>query len=399
MMRRITCAGAMALALAACSDREPTTAPAVSGSTAPSSSGDSRADGNLRRGAVYVMTNQPTGNAVAAFSRAPDGTLTLVGTFPTGGLGTGGPPDPLRSQGSLILSGQEPGAGGRRSNQLLFAVNAGSNEISVLAVERDRLTLVCKTASGGVRPTSLTLHKDLLYVLNAGSGTITGFKVGRDGGLTPLAGSTRPITGGTAADPAQVEFTPDGKLLVVTGKMTNVIDTYRIDREGLPTGPTPNRSNGLTPFGFAFDNRGNLIVSEAFGGAPNQAAMSSYTVSEDGVLKVVSGSVRDFQTAACWVVVTNNGRYAYTSNTGSSTISSYRVHPDGALKLLASVAATTDPGSSPIDMALSTGSRYLYVLNNVTGTIDAFSVESDGGLSPVAGAGGLPPNAQGIAAR
>jgi 6-phosphogluconolactonase (cycloisomerase 2 family) len=346
------------------------------------------------------MTNQPTGNAVTAFSRAPDGTLTLVGTFPTGGLGTGGGSDPLRSQGSLILSGQEPGARvGLRSNQLLFAVNAGSNEISVLAVERDRLRLVSKVASGGVRPTSLTLHKDLLYVLNAGSGTINGFTVDHDGELTPLAGSTRPITGGAAADPAQVEFTPDGRLLVVTGKMTNVIDTYRVDHEGLASGPIPNRSNGLTPFGFAFDNRGNLIVSEAFGGAPNQAAMSSYTVSRDGVLTVVSGSVRDFQTAACWVVITNDGRYAYTSNTGSSTISSYQVRPDGSLTLLESVAATTDPGSSPIDMALSAGSRYLYVLNNVTGTIDAFSVEPDGGLSPVAGAGGLPPNAQGIAAK
>jgi 6-phosphogluconolactonase (cycloisomerase 2 family) len=400
MMRRITCAGVVALALAACSDRTPITAPAATGSASPSSGSDSRNGDNLRRGAVYVMTNQPTGNAVTAFSRAPDGTLTLVGTFPTGGLGTGGGSDPLRSQGSLILSGHEPGARvAARSNQLLFAVNAGSNEISVLAVERDRLRLVSTVASGGVRPTSLTLHKDLLYVLNAGSGTINGFTVGHDGELTPLAGSTRPITGAAAADPAQVEFTPDGRLLVVTGKMTNVIDTYRVDHGGLPSGPIPNRSHGATPFGFAFDNRGNLIVSEAFGGAPNQAAMSSYTVSRDGVLTVVSGSVRDFQTAACWVVVTDDGRYAYTSNTGSSTISSYRVRPDGTLTLLESVAATTDPGSAPIDMALSSGSRYLYVLNDVTGTIDAFRVESDGSLSPVAGAGGLPPNAQGIAAR
>jgi 6-phosphogluconolactonase len=401
MMHRISCAGVVALALAACSDQAPVTAPvAAAGTAALSNSSDSRTGVNLRRGAVYAMTNQPTGNAVTAFSRAPDGTLTLVGTFPTGGLGTGGPPDPLRSQGSLILSGQEPGARvGWRSNQLLFAVNAGSNEISVLAVERDRLTLICKASSGGVRPTSLTLHKNLLYVLNAGSGTITGFRVGRDGGLTPLAGSTRPITGGAAADPTQVEFTPDGKLLVVTGKMTNVIDTYRIDRDGLPSGPMANPSNGLTPFGFAFDNRGNLVVSEAFGGAPNQAAMSSYTVSRDGVLKVVSGSVRDFQTAACWVVITDDGHYAYTSNTGSSTISSYRVRPDGTLTLLNSVAASTDPGSSPIDMALSKGGRYLYVLNDVVGTINGFHIEPDGSLSPVARAGGLPPNAQGIAAR
>jgi 6-phosphogluconolactonase len=398
MMRRITGAGVVALALAACSDRPPVTAPEAADGASPSSS--SANGDNLRSGAVYVMTNQPTGNAVTAFSRAPDGTLTLVGTFPTGGLGTGGGSDPLRSQGSLILSGHEPGARvAVRSNQLLFAVNAGSNEISVLAVEREGLTLVSKVPSGGVRPTSLTLHQDLLYVLNAGSGTISGFTVDGKGALTPLAGSTRPITGGAAADPAQVEFTPDGRLLVVTGKMTNVIDTYRIDHDGLPIGPTPNRSHGLTPFGFAFDNRGNLIVSEAFGGAPNQSAMSSYTVSRDGVLTVVSGSVRDFQTAACWVVITNDGRYAYTSNTGSSTISSYGVRPDGTLTLLKSVAATTDPGSAPVDMALSAGSRYLYVLNDVTGTIDGYRVEPDGSLTPVADAGGLPPNAQGIAAK
>jgi 6-phosphogluconolactonase (cycloisomerase 2 family) len=346
------------------------------------------------------MTNQPTGNAVMAFSRASDGTLTLVGTFPTGGLGSGGGSDPLRSQGSLILSGREPGARtASHGNQLLFTVNAGSNEISVLAVERDELKLVSKVPSGGVRPTSLTLHQDLLYVLHAGSGTINGFRVGQAGELTPLASSTRPITGGSAADPAQVEFTPDGKLLVVTGKTLNVIDTYRIDDDGLASGPRPNRSNGMTPFGFAFDNRGNLIVSEAFGGAPNQSALSSYTVSRDGVLNVVSGSVRDFQTAACWVVVTDDGRYAYTSNTGSSTISSYRVRANGSLTLLESIAASTDPGSAPIDMALSSGSRYLYVHNNVTGTIDAFRVESDGTLSPLSGAGGLPPNAQGLAVK
>ena len=393
MMRRITGAALIALAVGACSDREPATAPLG----VPDAK---QVAHNLRGGAVYAMTNQPDGNAIAAFSRASDGTLTLVGTFPTGGLGTGGPPDPLRSQGSLILAGHEPGARvAARANQLLFAVNAGSNEISVLAVERGGLGLADKVPSGGVRPTSLTLHQKLLYVLNAGSGTITGFTVSPRGQLTPLPGSTRPITGGAAADPAQVEFSPDGRLLVVTGKMTNVIDTYTVGRDGLASGPHPNPSHGLTPFGFAFDNHGNLIVSEAFGGAPNQGAMSSYAVSRAGLLTVVSGSVRDFQTAACWVVITDDGHYAYTTNTGSSSVSSYRVGADGALTLLETVAATTDPGSAPIDMALSSGSRYLYVLNDVTGTIDVFGVRPDGGLTPLPGVGGLPPNAQGIAAR
>ena len=415
MMRRIARAAFVALSLTACADQPPTTAPLASDDPSLSGSDNARDASNSRGGAVFAMTNQPTGNAVVAFSRAPDGTLTLVGTFPTGGLGTGGPPDPLRSQGSLILARHKGGSNNSdsddgdsddgdsdgdnsRREQLLFAVNAGSNEISVFAVDGARLTLVCKTPSGGVRPTSLTVHRDLLYVLNAGSGTINGFTVGRSGTLTPLPGSARAITGGAAADPAQIEFTPNGRLLVVTGKMTNVIDTYEIDREGRASGPRPNPSHGMTPFGFAFDNRGNLIVSEAFGGAPQQGAMSSYDVSRDGVLRVISGSVRDFQTAPCWVVITENGRYAYTSNTGSSSISSYRIRSNGDLTLLESVAATTDPASAPIDMDLSDGSRYLYVLNDVTGTINGFRVEPDGSLSRVASAGGLPPNAQGIAA-
>jgi 6-phosphogluconolactonase len=409
MMRRIAWTGVIALALAACSDRQSAiTAPSATPSDSRNRDDDSKA--GARAGAVFAMTNQPTGNAVVAFTRAPDGGLTPAGTHSTGGLGTGGPPDPLRSQGSLILSRRGSSSSDKdsdddadgdngNSKQLLFAVNAGSNEISVFTVHGARLTLVGKVPSGGVRPTSLTIHRELLYVLHAGSGTINGFIVDKKGTLTPVAGSTRPITGGAAADPAQIEFTPDGRLLVVTGKMTNNIDTYKVERSGQATGPRPNRSNGMTPFGFAFDNRGTLVVSEAFGGAPQQGAMSSYHVSRDGMLSVVSGTVRDFQTAPCWVVVTDNGRFAFTSNTGSSSISSYGVRGDGNLTLLESVAAATDPGSAPIDMALSDGSRYLYVLNDVTGTIDGYRVGSDGRLSRVAMVGGLPPNAQGIAAK
>ena len=370
--------------------------------------------------AVYVMTNHPTGNTIAVFDRFSDGSVQPAGEFPTGGLGTGGGSDPLRSQGSLILGGHESGHHGLsrsghdesddddngddddhhgfgRARDLLFAVNAGSNEISVLGVQDGGLVLVDKVSSGGIRPTSLTLHHDLLYVLNAGSGDITGFTVDRHGRLTALPDSTRPLTGGSAADPSQVAFTPDGRLLVVTEKMTNLIDTYIVGRDGRPIGPRANPSHGMTPFGFGFDQRGTLVVSEAFGGLPNQSAVSSYDVSRGGTLRVVSGSVPDFQTAACWIVITRNGRYVYTSNTGSSSVSSYRLRSDGTLRLLESVAASTDPGSAPIDMVLT--HRFLYVLNGGVGTIDGFRVESDGTLTPVGGAGGLPPYAQGIAAR
>jgi 6-phosphogluconolactonase len=351
---------------------------------------------NLKSGAVYVLTNQPS-NAVAAFDRAPDGTLTPAGTFSTGGSGNpvaqpGDPPtDPLASQGALILSD---------NNKFLFAVNAGSNEISVLAIGKNELTLVDKVSSGGIRPISLTVHEDFLYVLNeGGTPNITGFTVSDKGELTPLAGSTRPLTAGSGADPAQVSFNNDGSLLAVTEKAANLIDVYVVGTDGVAGPPIDNASNGLTPFGFAFDQGNHLIVSEAMGGAPNAAAVSSYTAALSGLLSVVSGSVPDFQTAACWIVITNSGRYVYTTNTGSGVVSSYTLASNGSLTLLNSTAANTGAMSFPIDMALNNSSRYLYLIAAGLQTVEAFRVEADGSLTPIGSVGGLPFGIQGIAAR
>ena len=248
-----------------------------------------RAPKNLRAGAVYVLTNQ-TSNTVAAFRRDAKGVLTPAGEFPTGGAGnpTPQPPDPatdpLASEGALIMS---------HGNRFLFAVNAGSNQISVLKINKSGLQLVDIVSSGGSRPISLELHDDLLYVLNeGGTPNITGFDVGENGTLTPLAGSTRPLIGGTSADPAQIGFSHDRELLVVTDKSGNRINTYTIDDDGLPSAPIDNSSNGMTPFGFAFNNADTLVVSEAFGGAPGQSAASSYEVSDNGTLSVISGVSR-----------------------------------------------------------------------------------------------------------
>jgi 6-phosphogluconolactonase len=352
---------------------------------------------NFQSGAVYVLTNQ-VNNAVAVFNRAADGTLTPAGEFSTGGAGDPVPQgtdpatDPLASQGALILD---------QGNQFLFAVNAGSNQISVLRVEATELTLVGVFDSGGVRPISLTLHNDLLYVLNeGGTPNITGFTVGEDGTLTPLAGSTQPLIGDTAADPAQVGFSRDGNLLVVTEKAGNRLNTYTVDENGLPSAPTGNPSNGMTPFGFAFNNHDTLIVSEAFGGTPNASAASSYSFSDDGLLSVISGSVPNSQTAACWVVTTNNGKTAFVSNTASGTISSYDVGPgNGELNLINSVAADTGAGSAPIDIALNNSSHFLLVLLGGSQSVASYRVEHDGSLTLIDTEGGLPLGAQGIAAK
>src|ERR1051325_4796025 len=158
---------------------------------------------NLHAGAVYVLTNQ-TNNAVAVFRRDANGMLTAAGEFPTGGAGDpvaqpqDPPTDPLASQGALIRS---------HGDRFLFAVNAGSNQISVLKIRKNELDLVDIIDSGGIRPISLALHDDLLYVLNeGGTPNITGFEVGEDGTLTRLDNSTRPLIDGAAADPAEIGF-------------------------------------------------------------------------------------------------------------------------------------------------------------------------------------------------
>jgi len=231
-----------------------------------------------------------------------------------------------------------------------------------------------------------------LYVLNAGGqGNISGFTVGANGALSPIPSSTRALTG-TAVGPAQVSFSPDGRLLVVTEKTANVIAGYTVGRDGLATGPTSVASAGVTPFGFSFGQRGGLFVSEASGTA------SSYDVSEDGRLTVVSRAVATHQGAPCWLVVTTDGRFAYTANAHSGTISGFQVRRDASLSLLDASGQTASVGAGNIDLALTPNNQYLYQLNG-SGTITALRVQDDGALETIGAVAGLPAGVAGLAAR
>jgi 6-phosphogluconolactonase len=336
------------------------------------------------KSAVYTSSNGASGNRVLAFDRAGNGSLSPAGSFATGGDGTGAG---LGSQGALALN-----QGGR----FLYVVNAGSDSISTFSVGPHGLRLADITPSGGDQPISLTVHRGLLYALNAGSGAINGFSRSHDGGLTPLGGSTEPISG---SGPAQVEFSNDGDTLVVTNKNTNTIDTFAVGKDGTPGPAQSQPSEGDTPFGFDFDKRGHLIVSEAFGGAAGASAVSSYSLDSGGLLTTISASVPDSQAAACWIAVTKNGRFAYTTNTGSGSISSYSLGRDGSLGLLEQVAAATGAGSTPTDMAQTASSRVLFALLPGTGQVAAYRVAADGQLTPVDLVGGVPASAVGLAAR
>ena len=328
------------------------------------------------------MTNDPAGNQVIRYDRANDGSLAFSGKFSTGGLGATGLTG--SNQGGLVLSS---------NGRTLLVVNAGSNDISIFQVHQNILSLTDKTSSHGIMPISLTLHNRLVYVLNAGGkdsvGNIAGYKLDSEGELTPIAGSVQPLSGITA--PAQISFNPQGTVLVVTEKTTNKIDTYTVNGDGVASAPISHASSGNTPFGFAFSNRGALIVSEAAGGT-----LSSYSVSNAGSLTTLSSSIPDNQLAPCWVVVTGNSKYTYTTNAHSGTISSYTIDKNGTIHLLESITAIT--GSGDIDMALTQNSAYLYVAIISSHSIQGYRVHDDGSLSWVTTITGIPAGADGLAA-
>jgi len=353
--------------------------------TLPHAASLSRGGSNV--GAVFTESNSAAGNAVLAFSRSADGSLSPAGSFATNGNGTGAG---LGSQGAVVLSDD---------GELLFAVNAASNTITSFAVDGSSLTRVSTVTSGGTMPISLTTHGDILYVLNAGgTENITGFSVGSTGTLSVLAGSSRPLSG-TGVGPAQIGFDPSGRWLVVTEKNTNRIDVFAVAANGYASAPVVNPSAGQTPFGFAFNQHGVLIVSEAFGGAVNASAVSSYTFGDGGLLDVVSASVPTTETAACWVAVTNNGKFAYAANTGSASVTGFEVRK-ASLAILNADGKTGATGTTPIDVAVSGNSQFLYTLTAGSHSISAFAVrQNDGSLSAVGGATGLPVGTVGLAAR
>ena len=354
-------------------------------------------DANPAVGAVYSLTNAAKQNEVVIFNRTADGTLNEAGRVSTRGNGTGAP---LDSTGAVILS---------EDNRWLYACNPGSDEISIFAVRSNGLQFVRKVYSGGDVPISLTIHGNLLYVLNSATSAsnIFGFTIGSDGMLTPLKDSFRRLSTSVGV-PAQVQFNPKGNVLVVTNKFTdttfpinNIIDTFTIRADGLPSEPIANLSNGIRPFGFFFRRDGVIVVSESFNVRPGQSAASSYEVLEDGRLRLISGSVGNTQTDSCWVWITKDGRYAYTTNFISGTISSYRVGDDGSLSLLNAVAANTGNSSQPVDLDSSEDGQYLYVLLTGVGRVASFRVNSDGSLTPIDNDLGLPAmaGASGLVAR
>jgi 6-phosphogluconolactonase len=339
-------------------------------------------------GAVYVLSNAANGNHVMVYSRSSAGALSWSGSFATGGNGTGAG---LGSQGAAILHELN-------GVRYLFAVNAGSNEVSVLREDGDGLAWVDKVASHGTTPISVTAHGNLLYVLNGGgAGNIAGFHISNDGHLNYIDNSSKPLSSNETG-PAEISFNNEGSQIAVTEKNTNNISTFSVNSDGTTNAAVVHASTGITPFGFVFDNHDHLLATDAFGGAAGQSAVTSYDLNNSGSLSLIDGPEATHQTSACWLAVTNNGKYCYATNTGSGTISGYSID-NGKLTLLNENGVTATTGQTPGDVTLSINSKFLYNLNSTSHSITLFRVNQDGSLNSIGSVEGLPVGAVGIAAK
>ena len=325
-------------------------------------------------GNLYTLTNSAAGNAVIVFARSASGALTMRGTYATGGLGGA-----LGSQGAVVTS---------QDGKWLYAVNAGSSDLSVFRVDDDALVLTDRRASGGTQPISVTTSHDLVYVVNSSTSNIAGFTASH-GKVTPIDGSSRSLIG---TGPAEIAFSPSGRVLVVTDKATNTLETFIIGERGAAGAARSFASAGATPFGFDFGRKDQLFVSEAA-----LSSASSYRVETDGSLATVSAAVPTTQAAACWLVVTKNDKWAYTANAGSDSISRFAIDRAGRITLVQAQAAHS-AGAHTTDMALSGNSRFLYALDGGAHMISAFRIDQDGTLMRLPGVP-VPAGASGLAAR
>jgi 6-phosphogluconolactonase (cycloisomerase 2 family) len=339
-------------------------------------------------GYVYVNDNTVGNNTVAAFVRDADGSLTPVAgsPFPAGGAGAG---SGLASQGAIQVTSD---------GRYVLAVDAGSNQISVLRIERGgALDLVSDgvISSGGVKPVSVAEHDGLVYVANAGAGgsNYTGFSLSEGGHLRPLAGSTVPLP--DSAQPGDVLFNSTGTNLVGTRVGTSQIDSFAVREDGrLQAAPdSPLSAQAAGPFGSEFrpTDPSQLFVSNAHAGAGN-GTISAFSVAGDGTLSSIGASpFADAQTAPCWVEITHDGEFLFTVNTGSGSISRYSIAESGTLTLLGSTPVSSQSGVGAVDARLSTDGASLYVDESRVGSIGVFAV--DGGQLTEQGSVALPAGA------
>jgi 6-phosphogluconolactonase len=323
---------------------------------------------------VFVMTNGADRNEVIAYESSSKDGFAEAGRFDTGGRGSGGSTIPLENQGSLTLS---------QDGSLLFAVNAGSGELSVFHVNGASLSLVDKKLTDGATPVSVAQRQNAVYVLNqGGSGAVVGFKLDASGNLTKIPKSTALLSGNLVGG-QDVTISPDGQFVVVTELVADHIDTFRIQPDGTLGPIVVNPGSAIGAFSSCFTPDGKLIVTEG-AGATIKGGISSYTIATNGSLIPITQSAPTLGLASCWNVIPPNTKFVYVVNSATANISGFNIASNGALTPIASTVLASDPASSiefSADIAVSTDGKLLFNLDPSSATIGVFGIQSDGTLS------------------
>src|SRR5215213_2175615 len=336
-------------------------------------------------GAVYVQTNAAP-NELIAFRRADDGSLDLIGSVATSGEGDGTPH--LQSQGSVTLTSD---------GQYLLVTNVASDDLSVFSVAADGSIELRERVHTGATSRSVAERDGLVVVLNTGEPGLVSFRVHAEG-IERVEGGDQALDT-SDADPAQVAFSPDGSMVVITQRGTDSVVAYEVTPDGTFGASSEIASEGPTPYGFAFTSGGTLVVTEAFGAEKGAAAASSYAI-EDGSLVVRTSSVGNGRSEICWAVITPDDRFAFTTNFADGAVSRYAIAADGSLSLEDARAGISVDGMPGLrDEDITSDGRFIYAIDADGGRIYGWSVEAEGALEPVGSWDKLPATVAGLAAR
>jgi 6-phosphogluconolactonase len=341
-------------------------------------------NGSTSAGAVYVQTNAVP-NEVIAFRRSGDGSLDRIGSVATGSDGTGSPH--LTSQGSVALT---------RDGRHLLVTNAATDDLSVFSVASDSSIELRHRVRTGDAPKSVDEREGLVVVLNTGEPGLASFRL-HDDGIEPVEGGEQALAA-SDADPAQIGFSSDGSMVVITQRGTDSIVTYEVASDGTFGASQEIASEGPTPYGFAFTSGGTLVVTEAFRAEKGAAPASSYAI-VDGSLETRTSSVGNGRSEICWAVVTPDDRFAFATNFADGAVSRFGISADGSLSLEDATAGIAVDGMTGLrDEDLSSDGRFLYAIDADGGRIYGWSVDAEGSLEPVGSWDGMPETMAGLAA-
>lgn len=344
---------------------------------------------------VYTASNEVDGNRVIAFDVDRDGSPVEIGSFDTQGTGTGAP---IGNQAALTTDA---------SDRWLFVTNAGDGSLTSFRLQPRGLEFVNKVPSRGHSAISVTVFGTLVYVLNEGDGTssdpnfrydnISGFRFTVGGVLVPIPNSTRILDSTSLTAPAQIGFNKSGTVLLITEKATNTLTTFVMQQDDTPASTPRKRTSAVpTPFGFQFGDRDFVFITEANGGG--RGVTASYRVDrETGEVSSLVDLIEQ-GSATCWTVLFSDQTIGYSINTGSDSVSLYRINFDGTLDPFFRNNREIRSGAAPRDAALTQNNQRLFVLNNGDGKLRAFRVARRGAIHR-RGVAPIPPSATGLIAR